>query len=147
MDFLISRKVYAIIKGQHKAVFTLPLSLPYLWRHATLKEDITTGGKWRKQHWICGSFPFCCLGYWFVSTVSCSPHWSLTMYPIATLNSCSSCLCLWAEITTSMSQYTEMHILSPVTIFEAGIPHPSLQRNTYHKVTMDISHSLSHQVD
>lgn len=53
MDFLISRKVYAIIEGQHEAVFTLPVSLLYLWLHATLKEDITTRGKWRNQHWIC----------------------------------------------------------------------------------------------
>lgn len=150
--FLITRKVYSIIKGQPTDVFTLPLSIPYLWHCAALKQDITTGGKWGKEHWFVDPFPFCCcLCYWLVclDRVLYSSHWSLTvMYPKMTLNSYSSCLCLWAEIT-SVSHYTQMDILFPITTYKAGVPYLSFPKKHFSQdhYRTNISDSLKPQMD
>lgn len=123
------------------------LSLPYQYHYSICDSmlhlrktlPLEENGESNTGSVVSFSFVVCGIGSFPQST--CSPHWPLTMYPIMTLN--SSCLCLWAEIT-SMSQNTQMHILLPITIFEAGVPHSSFPKKHLTQGHYGTSHTAYH---
>lgn len=43
-----------------------------------------------------------------------------------------------------MSQYTQMHILFPITVFEAGVPHPSFPKKHLSQGHYGTSHTAYH---
>lgn len=57
MNFLITGKVYALMKEQYEDAFTLSLISTLCVTLCYVHPNITTKGKWEKEHWICGYFP------------------------------------------------------------------------------------------